>query len=66
MWTGKTNDCIIKNHDSKAKKIPGKDDWTIFKTHENKFINDLITLIRKKSNDMTKLKIIALITIEMH
>lgn len=60
------NDCISRNSDAKKQKVTGKDDWALYRTHEQKFINDLILMIRKKTTEIIKTKLIALITIEMH
>jgi len=52
--------------DGKAKRNPQREYWNNTRNQWSRMLEDITKLVRKVSSDLTKLNIIALITIEVH
>lgn len=71
-WTNRCFQALLgnttddKNNKQQKKPVSSKDNWATLKMFYSKYIVDLISIIRRNSDELVKKKLIALITLEVH
>ena len=66
QWTNNITTNLIKNAENLKKKISSKDHWNQYKQQHRSMIQDFIQIIRKKTSNILKKKLVSLITVEVH